>query len=100
MKHASDNASKRCAGNSMNAVCKLLREELGYSRQTNRKTLEGARHPDRDSQFAHINARACAFREAGQPVISVDTKKKELIGPFKNGGNDDRPKGSPEAVNM
>ena len=66
---------------------------------TNRKTLEGARHPDRDSQFAHINARACTFREAGQPVISVDTKKKELIGPFKNGGSDYRPKGSPEAVN-
>jgi hypothetical protein len=85
---------------SPNTVGKLLREELGYSRQTNRKTLEGASHPDRDSQFAHINARACAFREAGQPVISVDTKKKELIGPFKNGGNDDRPKGSPEAVNV
>src|SRR3954451_8088715 len=85
---------------SPNTVGKLLREELGYCRQTNRKTLEGARHPDRDSQFAHINARACAFREAGQPVISVDTKKKELIGPFKNGGSDDRPKGSPEAVNV
>ena len=75
-------------------------QELGYSRRTNRKTLEGASHPDRDSQFAHINARACTFREAGQPVISVDTKKKELIGPFKNGGSDYRPKGSPEAVNV
>ena len=85
---------------SPNTVGKLLREELGYSRQTNRKTLEGARHPDRDSQFAHINARACTFREAGQPVISVDTKKKELIGTFKNGGTDYRPKGSPEAVNV
>src|SRR3954468_22699870 len=85
---------------SPNTVGKLLREDLGYSRRTNRKTLEGARHPDRDSQFAHINARACAFREAGQPVISVDTKKKELIGPFTNGGSDDRPKGSPEAVNV
>jgi hypothetical protein len=85
---------------SPNTVGKLLREELGYSRRTNRKTLEGARHPDRDSQFAHINARACTFREAGQPVISVDTKKKELIGPFKNGGSDYRPKGSPEAVNV
>src|SRR3954447_19159005 len=62
---------------SPNTVGKLLREELGYCRQTTRKTLEGARHPDRDSQFAHINARACAFREAGQPVISVDTKKQE-----------------------
>src|SRR5947209_15951187 len=61
---------------SPNTVGKRLREQLGYSRQTNRKTLEGARHPDRDSQFAPINARACAFRKAGQPVISVDTKKK------------------------
>jgi hypothetical protein len=51
---------------SPNTVGKLLREELGYSRRTNRKTLEGARHPDRDSQFAHINARACTFREAGR----------------------------------
>ena len=51
---------------SPNTVGKLLREELGYSRRTNRKTLEGARHPDRDSQFAHINARACAFRAAGR----------------------------------
>src|SRR3954470_20563095 len=83
---------------SPNTVGKLLREELGYSRQTNRKILEGASHPDRDGQFAHLNARACAFQAAGQPVISVDTKKKELIGPFKNGGSDDRPKGSPEAV--
>ena len=80
---------------SPNTVGKLLREELGYSRQVNRKTLEGTRHPDRDGQFAPINARACAFREAGQPVISVDTKKKELIGPFKNGGSDYRPKGRP-----
>ena len=73
---------------SPNTVRKLLREELGYSRQTNRKTKEGARHPDRDAQFEHINAQACAFREAGQPVISVDTKKKELVGNFKNGGSD------------
>jgi hypothetical protein len=85
---------------SPNTVGKLLREELGYSRQTNRKTLEGASHPDRDGQFAHINARACTFQDAGRPVISVDTKKKELIGPFKNGGSDYRPKGSPEAVNV
>ena len=54
---------------SPNTVGKLLREELGYSRRTNRKTLEGASHPDRDSQFAPIKARACTFREAGQPVI-------------------------------
>src|SRR4051794_40523601 len=85
---------------SPNTVGRLLREELGYSRQSNRKSLEGASHADRDGQFAHINARACAFQAAGQPVISVDTKKKELIGPFKNGGSDYRPKGSPEAVNV
>src|SRR3954454_14431866 len=85
---------------SPNTVGKLLREELGYSRRTNRNTLEGARHPDRDSQFAHINARACAFREAGQPVISVDTQQKGLIGPFKNGGTAARPKGAPERVNV
>jgi hypothetical protein len=81
-------------------VGKLLREALGYSRQANRKTLEGARHPDRDAQFEHINARVRAVQAAGDPVISVDTKKKELIGTFKNGGSDYRPKGCPEAVNV
>ena len=65
---------------SPNTVGKLLREELGYSRQSNRKSLEGASHADRDGQFAHINAQAWPSRRAGQPVISVDTKKKELIG--------------------
>jgi hypothetical protein len=85
---------------SPNTVGKLLREALGYSRQANRKTLEGARHPDRDAQFEHINARVRAVQAAGDPVISVDTKKKELIGTFRNGGSDYRPKGCPEAVNV
>ena len=85
---------------SPNTVGKLLREALGYSRQANRKTLEGARHPDRDAQFEHINARVRAVQITGDPVISVDTKKKELIGTFKNGGSDYRPKGCPEAVNV
>ena len=85
---------------SPNTVGKLLREALGYSRQANRKTLEGARHPDRDAQFEHINARVRAVQITGDPVISVDTKKKELIGNFKNGGSDYRPKGCPEAVNV
>ena len=85
---------------SPNTVGKLLREELGYSRQANRKTLEGASHSDRDAQFEHINARVRAFQAAGDPVISVDTKKKELIGAFKNGGTDYRPKGCPDAVNV
>ncbi len=78
-------------------VAKLLRE-LGYSLQSNRKTKEGADHPDRDAQFRHINAMAKAALQAGEPVISVDTKKKELVGDFKNAGREWRPKGSPELV--
>lgn len=78
-------------------VAALLRE-LGYSLQANRKTREGADHPDRDAQFEYINARAQAFEAAGQPVISVDTKKKELVGPFRNGGREYRPRGMPEDV--
>ncbi len=78
-------------------VAKLLRG-LGYSLQANRTAKEGALHPDRDAQFEYINATAAAALEAGQPVISVDTKKKELVGDFKNGGREWRPKGSPELV--
>ena len=78
-------------------VAKLLRG-LGYSLQANRKTLEGASHPDRDAQFQHINMVVAAAQAAGQPAISVDTKKKELIGDFKNGGRELRPKGSPAPV--
>jgi DDE family transposase len=74
--------------------------KLGYSRQSNRKADEGSRHPDRDAQFEHINAKVVAAQAAGQPVISVDTKKKELIGNFKNGGTDYRPKGEPVRVNV
>ena len=80
---------------SPNTVGRLLVDELAYSRQVNRKTLEGANHPDRNAQFEHINAQVIAAQSAGQPVISVDTKKKELIGNFKNGGTDYRPKGDP-----
>jgi len=72
---------------------------LKYSRQVNRKTLGGSSHPDRDAQFEHINAAVIATQAAGQPVISIDTKKKELIGPFKNGGSDYRPEGGPDKVN-
>jgi len=79
------------------SVAKLLRA-LGYSLQSNRKAKEGASHPDRDAQFEHINATARAAITAGEPVISVDTKKKELVGDFKNGGRDWRPKGEPELV--
>jgi hypothetical protein len=73
---------------------------LGYSLQGNRKTREGSAHPDRDAQFAHLNAAAEAALAAGGPVISVDTKKKELVGEFKNGGREWHPKGTPEEVRV
>jgi hypothetical protein len=84
---------------SANTVAKLL-TTLGYSRQVNRKTNEGSKHPDRDGQFQHINSQVTALQAAGQPVISVDTKKKELIGEYKNGGSDYRPAGCPDEVNV
>ena len=77
-----------------------LLHELGYSLQANRKTLEGRRHPDRDAQFRRIDRRVRAFQRLGQPVVSVDTKKKELVGPYKNGGREWRPKGRPEEVKV
>ena len=73
---------------------------LGFSLQANSKTREGASHPDRDAQFEHINAEVRAFQSAGEPVISVDTKKKELVGDFKNGGRELRPKGQHEPVRV
>ena len=73
---------------------------LEYRRQMNRKTLEGSHNPDRNAQFEHINAAVIATQAAGQPVISIDTKKKELIGPYKNGGSDYRPKGCPDQVKV
>ena len=76
-------------------VSELL-HELGYSLQANRKTLAGTNHPDRDAQFSHLNAAVQLQLSLGQPVISVDTKKKELVGPFRNGGRELRPKGAPE----
>lgn len=72
----------------------------GYSLQSNRKTKEGASHPDRNAQFEWINTRVKQFQERGQPVISVDTKKKELVGPFKNGGREWQPVGEPEQVQV
>jgi transposase len=80
------------------SVPKLLRA-LGYSLQSNRKAKEGASHPDRDAQFEHINATAKAAIAAGEPVISVDTKKKELVGEFKNGGREWVPAATPIEVN-
>ena len=80
-------------------VGRLLRK-LGFSLQANRKTREGSSHPDRDAQFEHINARIKAFQAERQPAISVDTKKKELVGDFKNAGRELRPKGDPEPVRV
>ena len=71
-----------------------------FSLQANRKTREGTQHPDRNAQFEHINAAVLAFQAAGEPVISVDTKKKELVGDFKNAGRELRPKGQPEPVRV
>ncbi len=71
---------------------------LGYSLQANRKTREGESHPDRNAQFEHIHRQVEAFRADRQPVVSVDTKKKELVGDFKNVGRELRPKGDPELV--
>jgi hypothetical protein len=80
-------------------VARLLRG-LGYSLQANAKVREGRQHPDRDAQFRHINDTVRAALDAGHPVISVDTKKKELVGDFKNGGRELRPKGSPIPVRV
>ena len=81
------------------SVDRLL-HALGYSLQANRKTLEGKQHPDRDAQFNHINRRVRAFQRRRQPVVSVDTKKKELVGPFKNAGREWRPRGQAEPVRV
>ncbi|MBL8220438.1 MAG: ISAzo13 family transposase [Bryobacterales bacterium] len=77
-----------------------LLHELGYSLQANRKTKEGSKHPDRNAQFEHLNGKVKWSLARHQPVISVDTKKKELVGDFKNGGRELRPKGQPELVRV
>jgi transposase len=81
------------------SVNRLL-HSLGYSLQSNRKTIEGGDHPDRDAQFQHINRRVKAFQRLGQPVVSVDTKKKELVGQFRNAGREWQPKGCSEEVRV
>lgn len=83
---------------SKHSLAKLLKE-LGYSLQGNKKKQEGAQHPDRNAQFEHINEKVRQRLDAGEPTISVDTKKKELVGSFKNNGRELRPKGTPETVN-
>ena len=77
-----------------------LLHELGYSLQANRKTREGSQHPDRNAQFEYIAAEVAAFQARALPVISVDTKKKELVGNYKNGGTDYRPKGDPRRMKV
>lgn len=84
---------------SARTVAHLLKG-MHYSLQANRKTREGADHPDRDAQFNHINDQTRAFQARHQPVVSVDTKKKELVGDFKNAGQEWQPKGAPEAVRV
>jgi hypothetical protein len=84
---------------SADTVGSLLRE-AGYSLQANVKTQEGAQHPDRDAQFRYLNEQAREFRAAGQPVVSVDAKKKELVGEFKNIGREWEPRGRPMAVRV
>jgi transposase len=80
-------------------VAELLHEQK-YSLQANRKTKEGSSHPDRNAQFEYINTKATEFLQSGQPAISVDTKKKEQVGDYKNEGREWRPKGQPESVRV
>lgn len=82
---------------SVQSVRSLL-HQLNYRLQANKKTEEGAAHPDRDAQFLYINQRTQTLQERGQPVVWVDTKKKELVGNYKNGGREWCPQGEPEAV--
>jgi hypothetical protein len=84
---------------SVTLVQRLL-HQAGYSLQANAKTLEGSQHGDRDAQFRHIHDTCAAFVAAGDPVVSVDCKKKELVGQFRNGGREYRPAGEPERVNV
>jgi transposase len=81
-------------------IVATLLHEMGYSLQANRKAREGSRHPDRNAQFEYINRCVSVQIAAGQPAISVDTKKKELVGDFKNGGREWRPRGNPEKVRV
>ncbi len=92
-RHLSAALAKRGFIAGQKLVGRLLKR-LDFSLQANCKTREGASHPDRNAQFEHINAEVQAFQAAGQPVISVDTKKKEPVGDFKNGGRELRPRGS------
>ena len=99
VRRLADDLSRMGHSVSHQLVAKLL-VALGYSLQANRKTREGTDHPDRDAQFRYINDQVRRFQKRRQPVISVDTKKKELVGNFKNQGRTWRPKGDPEPVRV
>jgi hypothetical protein len=94
-------AQLRSQGHQASAtLVQRLLHEAGYSLQANAKTVEGNQNPDRDAQFRHIHDTAAGFLAAGDPVVSIDCKKKELVGQFKNGGTQWRPQGDPERVNV
>src|SRR3989339_218813 len=99
IRNLSDELKKMGHKTSHRMVAGLL-HEMNYSLQANRKTLEGGWHPDRDEQFEYIHKKVKLFQSCGQPVISVDTKKKELVGDFKNNGRELRQKGDPEKVRV
>ena len=82
------------------SLAQRLLHEAGYSLRANARTLEGSRHPGRDAQFRHIHDTAARFLSAGDPVVSVDARKKENAGRFRNGGRECQPKGSPVRVNV
>ena len=99
LRHLADALAEQGYSVSHVVVGHLLRD-MGFSPQANAKTREGGKHPDRNAQFEHINALVNEFQSAGQPAISVDTKKKELVGDFRNNGRTLRPKGQPEPVRV
>ena len=99
VRNLSDELNRMGHKTSHRMVAELL-HEMDYSLQANRKTLEGESHPDRNAQFEFINQKVKDLQAMEQPVISVDTKKKELVGDFKNGGKELRPKGDPEKVRV
>ena len=99
VRNLADELKKMGHKTSHRMVAELL-HELDYSLQANRKTAEGGSHPDRNAQFEYIHGKVKEFQACSQPVISVDTKKKERVGDFKNGGRELRPKGNPEKVRV
>ncbi|MGZ6565272.1 MAG: ISAzo13 family transposase [Solirubrobacteraceae bacterium] len=99
LRHLADELAERGHQAGKDLVGRLLKGSLGFSLQGARKTLEGTQHPDRDAQFRHIDQTVRAAIAAGQPAISIDTKKKELVGQFKNPGREWRPAGAPPRVN-